>query len=107
MNSTPSQINGKRGIRESGFMRLEPCNLRNRLNRSKPSDTLAESGAIKSKRRAAHRPAVPLSFTRMGATRTQFDRKAVVEAEALATVRQLLIELDGSSGLEELAARGA
>jgi fatty-acyl-CoA synthase len=43
----------------------------------------------------------------MGATRTQFDRKAVVEAEALATVRQLLIELDGSTGLEELAARGA
>jgi fatty-acyl-CoA synthase len=43
----------------------------------------------------------------VGATRIQFDRKAVVAAEALATVRQLLIELDGARGLEELAARGA
>ncbi|MGH9745273.1 MAG: AMP-binding protein [Candidatus Acidiferrales bacterium] len=43
----------------------------------------------------------------MGATRIQFDRKAVVEAEAVGTVRQLLVELDGARGLEELAARGA
>ncbi len=43
----------------------------------------------------------------MGATRTQFDRKAIVEADALSTVRQLLVELDCSRGLEELAARGA
>jgi fatty-acyl-CoA synthase len=43
----------------------------------------------------------------VGATRIQLDRKAVVEAEALGVVRQLLVELDGSRGLEELAARRA
>jgi fatty-acyl-CoA synthase len=43
----------------------------------------------------------------VGATRIQLDRKAVVEAETLAVVRQLLVELDGSRGLEELAARRA
>jgi fatty-acyl-CoA synthase len=43
----------------------------------------------------------------VGAAKIQFDRKVVVEAEALGTVRQLLIELDGSRGIEELAARGA
>ena len=43
----------------------------------------------------------------MGAAKIQFDRKAIVEAEALSTVRQLLVELDGSRGLEEIAARGA
>ncbi|MGA8222345.1 MAG: AMP-binding protein [Candidatus Acidiferrales bacterium] len=41
----------------------------------------------------------------MGATGTKLDRKAAVEAQALAAVRQLLIELDGARGLEELAAR--
>ena len=43
----------------------------------------------------------------MGAAKIQFDRKAIVEAEALATVRQLLVELGGLRGLEELGARGA
>jgi fatty-acyl-CoA synthase len=43
----------------------------------------------------------------VGATRIQFDRQAIVEAEAIGIVRQLLVELDGSRGLEELAARGA
>src|SRR6201987_4712908 len=43
----------------------------------------------------------------VGAAKIQFDRKAVVEAESLGTVRQLLIELGGSRGLEEFAARGS
>ncbi|HKV03599.1 MAG TPA: AMP-binding protein [Candidatus Acidoferrales bacterium] len=43
----------------------------------------------------------------MSATRTKLDRAASVEAQALAAVRQLLAELGGSRGLEELAARGA
>jgi len=43
----------------------------------------------------------------VGAAKIQFDRKAVVEAEALGTVRQLLVELGGLRGLEELGARGA
>jgi 1-acyl-sn-glycerol-3-phosphate acyltransferase len=43
----------------------------------------------------------------VGAAKIQFDRKAVVEAEALGTVRQLLVELGNSRGLEELGARGA
>src|SRR5580698_8240264 len=43
----------------------------------------------------------------VGAAKIQFDRKAIVEAEALATVRQLLVELGGLRGLEELGARGA
>ena len=43
----------------------------------------------------------------MGAAKIQFDRKAIVEAEALGTVRQLLVELGGLRGLEELGARGA
>src|ERR1700719_97349 len=43
----------------------------------------------------------------VGAAKIQFDRKAVIEAEALGTVRQLLTELGGSRGMEELAARGS
>ena len=43
----------------------------------------------------------------MGATKTQIDRQAIVETETLGTVRQLLRELEGSRGLEELGARGA
>jgi fatty-acyl-CoA synthase len=43
----------------------------------------------------------------VGAAKIQFDRKAIVEAEALGTVRQLLVELGGLRGLEELAARGS
>jgi acyl carrier protein len=43
----------------------------------------------------------------VGAAKIQFDRKAVVEAEALGTVRKLLVELGGLRGLEELGARGA
>ncbi|MGH9712009.1 MAG: AMP-binding protein [Candidatus Acidiferrales bacterium] len=41
----------------------------------------------------------------MGATGTKLDRKTAVEAQALAAVRQLLVELGGARGLEELAAR--
>src|SRR5579863_6604310 len=47
----------------------------------------------------------PLLF--MGATGTKLDRKPAVEAQALASVRQLLVELGGSRGIEELVARGA
>jgi fatty-acyl-CoA synthase len=43
----------------------------------------------------------------VGATGTKFDRAATIEAQALATVRQLLFELGGSRGLEELEARGS
>jgi fatty-acyl-CoA synthase len=42
----------------------------------------------------------------VGATGTKLDRKVFVEAQALAAVRQLLSELGGGRGLEELAARG-
>ena len=43
----------------------------------------------------------------MGATGTKLDRRAVVEAQALAVVRRLLTELGDPRGLEELTARGA
>ena len=43
----------------------------------------------------------------MGAAGTQLDRRSFVQAQTLATVRQLLTELDSGRGLEELAARGA
>jgi 1-acyl-sn-glycerol-3-phosphate acyltransferase len=43
----------------------------------------------------------------VGAAKIQFDRKAIVDAEALGTVRQLLVELGNSRGLEELGARGS
>ncbi|MGH9771441.1 MAG: AMP-binding protein, partial [Candidatus Acidiferrales bacterium] len=43
----------------------------------------------------------------MSATETKFDRAASVKVQTLAIVRQLLVELGGSRGLEELAARGA
>src|SRR5271156_5696634 len=42
----------------------------------------------------------------MGATGTKLESRTVVGAQAMATVRQVLIELGGSRGLEELAARG-
>src|SRR5271155_5661487 len=42
----------------------------------------------------------------MGATGTKLDRKPAVAAQALASVRQLLVELGSSRGLEELVARG-
>ena len=43
----------------------------------------------------------------MNATGTKLEHSASIEVETLATVRQLLVELGGSRGLEELAARGA
>ena len=42
----------------------------------------------------------------MNATGTKLERAPVLETQALATVRQLLTELGGSRGLEELNARG-
>src|SRR5271156_1935078 len=41
----------------------------------------------------------------MGATGTKLDRKPAVAAQALASVRQLLVELGSSRGMEELVAR--
>ena len=46
-------------------------------------------------------PAIPVE-----AASAKLDRKALVEVQALAAVRQLLSELGGGRGLEELAARG-
>jgi fatty-acyl-CoA synthase len=43
----------------------------------------------------------------VNATGTKLERAASVEAQTLATVRQLLVELGGARGLEELTARGA
>src|SRR5580658_3211756 len=51
--------------------------------------------------RAANYPLPP-----MGATGTKLDRKPAVAAQALATVRQLLVELGSARGMEELVARG-
>ncbi len=42
----------------------------------------------------------------MAATGTKFDRRSTVEAQICACVRQLLLELGGSRGIEELTARG-
>ena len=42
----------------------------------------------------------------MGAIGTKLDRKPAVEAQALASVRQLLIELGSARGIEEFTARG-
>jgi len=42
----------------------------------------------------------------MGATGTKIDRKAAVGAQTLEILRQLLVELGGERGLEELTARG-
>jgi fatty-acyl-CoA synthase len=46
-----------------------------------------------------------MAFT-MGSAVPQLDRKAAIEAQALGVVQQVLGELGGSRGLEELAARG-
>jgi len=43
----------------------------------------------------------------VNATGTKLERAASVEAQTMATVRQVLVELGGSRGLEELTARGA
>ena len=42
----------------------------------------------------------------MGAIAPKLDRNIAIEAQALAVVRQVLVELGGSRGLEELSARG-
>ncbi|MFZ3217173.1 MAG: AMP-binding protein [Candidatus Acidiferrales bacterium] len=42
----------------------------------------------------------------MGAIGTKLDRKSAVTAQTLASVRQLLVELGSSRGMEELVARG-
>src|SRR6202034_1542335 len=42
----------------------------------------------------------------MGATGTKIDRTATVTSQTLHVLRQLLVELGGTRGLQELAARG-
>ena len=43
----------------------------------------------------------------MSATGTKLERAVAIEAQTLETVRKLLVELGGSRGIEELAARGS
>src|SRR5271155_935650 len=57
-------------------------------------------------RRRAQTCAANCPLLLMGATGTKLDRKPAVEAQALASVRQLLVELGSSRGMEELVARG-
>jgi fatty-acyl-CoA synthase len=63
-----------------------------------PSFRLARCGA---------RLGEDVAGTVVSASGTQLERAASIEAQVLATVRQLLHELAGARGLEELAARGA
>src|ERR1700733_359976 len=57
-------------------------------------------------RRRAQMCAANCPLPSMGATGTKLDRKPAVAAQALASVRQLLLELGSSRGTEELVARG-
>ena len=54
----------------------------------------------------AHAGALADPVTPVGATGAKLDRTASVESQALAAVRNLLVELGGARGLEELTARG-
>src|SRR5271156_4305093 len=56
-------------------------------------------------RRRAQTCAANCPLPSMGATGTKLDRKPAVAAQALASVRQLLVELGSSRGMEELVAR--
>src|SRR5271156_1045449 len=58
-------------------------------------------------RRCARLCAANCPLPPMGATGIKLDRKPAVAAQALAAVRQLLLELGSSRGMEELVARGA
>src|SRR5271163_4113045 len=57
-------------------------------------------------RRGARSCAANCPLPSMGATGTKLDRKLAVAAQALASVRQLLVELGSARGMEELVARG-
>src|SRR6202050_1504237 len=57
-------------------------------------------------RRRAQMCAAHCPLPSRGATGTKLDRKPAVAAQALASVRQLLLELGSSRGTEELVARG-
>src|SRR5271170_1796508 len=57
-------------------------------------------------RRCAQSRAANCPLSPMGATGTKLDRKPAVAAQALASVRQLLVELGSARGMEELVARG-
>jgi fatty-acyl-CoA synthase len=63
-------------------------------------------GSLEERDFAAHAGALSDPVTPVGATGAKLDRKSGVESQALAAVRNLLIELGGSRGLEELTARG-
>src|SRR5271170_6407633 len=55
-------------------------------------------------RRRAQSRAANCPLASMGATGTKLDRKPAVAAQALASVRQLLVELGSARGMEELVA---
>src|SRR5580704_15557270 len=57
-------------------------------------------------RRGARSCAANCPLPSMGATGTKLDRKPAVAAQAMASVRQLLVELGSARGMEELVARG-
>src|ERR1700691_3335311 len=57
-------------------------------------------------RRRAQMCAANCPLPSMGVIGTKLDRKPAVAAQALASVRQLLLELGSSRGTEELVARG-
>src|SRR5580704_8455872 len=57
-------------------------------------------------RRRAQTCAANCPLPSMGATGTKLDRKPAVAAQAMASVRQLLVELGSARGMEELVARG-
>src|ERR1700685_4018110 len=57
-------------------------------------------------RRRAQMCAANCPLPSMGATGTKLDRKPAVAAQALSSLRQLLVELGSSRGMEELVARG-
>src|SRR5271154_772026 len=63
--------------------------------------------ALQLPRRCARVGAANCPLPPMGATGIKLDRKPAVAAQALASVRQLLLELGSSRGMEELVARGA
>lgn len=63
-------------------------------------------GFVEERAFAAHTGALTHPVTPVGATGAKLDRTASVESQTLAAVRNLLVELGGARGLEELTARG-
>jgi fatty-acyl-CoA synthase len=63
-------------------------------------------GSLEEREVAAHTGALRDPVTPVGAAGAKLDRTTGVQSHALAAVRNLLVELGGSRGLEELTARG-